>query len=424
MKILILAYHISPYRGSECSVAWNHIVHMSKYHAITVLYGSSGDHMGDDDDMQNFLASNTLPNVRFVKVETNLFIEFFNQLNRKGILTYSFYFAYKLWHKKVYEFCKSKIDINEYDLIHYLTPIGYREPGYLWKFDKPYIWGAIGGAPNVDFRLVSRLDLIGKLKFYTRAILNTIQLKFSRRLRKALIHTTVLLTATNENKKIFERVHSKKSIYIPENGTFGKFHESEFSMSNNNGKINLVWIGSVNHRKNLQLLVDAVCGVKDKFSIHINVIGSGHLLPYIKDLVKDKGLNDLFTFYGQLPRSSVAEIIKKSDLHVITSINEGNPTTIWEVMSYGLPTMTVSHCGMADTIKHDSGFHININDYDRMVYDMSNLLNKLINNPSDLHEMRNNVRRDFFIHHWDKRIEFFNNIYRKAVVDFDKSKVL
>ena len=43
MNILVLAAFISPTKGSEYSVAWNYVKHMSKYNNLTVVYGASGD---------------------------------------------------------------------------------------------------------------------------------------------------------------------------------------------------------------------------------------------------------------------------------------------------------------------------------------------------------------------------------------------
>lgn len=422
MKILLLAYHISPYRGSECSVAWNHIINMSKHHEITVIYGSSGDHMGDDDDLERFLNNDKVDNVEFIMVKPNKLIDICNSINRKGWLTYSFYMAYNLWHRKVYSYCKNSIPLVNYDLIHYLTPIGYREPGYLWRFDKPYIWGAIGGAPDVDTRLLSELGVLGKLKFFSRRVLNNLQLKFSYRLRKALKNTTVLLTATRENKSIFDNISGRESIYITENGTTGHFCEKNISGQQSNTVINLVWIGSVDYRKNLSLLVDAIKLLEDNSTIHVNVIGGGDLLSGIIEDVNDSKIADCFTFYGQIDRSEVYDVIEKSDLNVITSINEGNPTTIWEVMRFGIPTLTLAHSGMADTVNHDSGFLIEVSDYGKMAFDISELLRELSKNPQILYRLKDNVRRDFYLNHWDKRVKFFNNIYRQAVTKFDESR--
>ena len=54
-KILVLAYAISPTRGSEYSVAWNYVQEMSKDNKLTVLYGASGDYMGDCEEMENYV---------------------------------------------------------------------------------------------------------------------------------------------------------------------------------------------------------------------------------------------------------------------------------------------------------------------------------------------------------------------------------
>ena len=65
MNILVMAYAISPYRGSEYAVAWNYVAHMSKYHRLTVVYGASGNHMGDVVEMEEYARSHTMANVRF-----------------------------------------------------------------------------------------------------------------------------------------------------------------------------------------------------------------------------------------------------------------------------------------------------------------------------------------------------------------------
>ena len=53
-NILVLAYQLSPTKGSEYSVAWNYVTRMSKYNHLTVLYGVSGIHLGDCDEMEGF----------------------------------------------------------------------------------------------------------------------------------------------------------------------------------------------------------------------------------------------------------------------------------------------------------------------------------------------------------------------------------
>src|ERR1035437_922590 len=156
-KILVSAYAVSPTRGSEYSVAWNYINEMSKDNTLVVLYGVSGNHMGDVAEMEIWLESNSIPNVKFVPVLPNIFTEKLNLLNKKGIFPYAFYFAFRFWQLRVYSVAKKIIENEHFDLVHFLNPIGYREPGYLWKLNTPYLWGPIGGVPNRPSQLFNSL---------------------------------------------------------------------------------------------------------------------------------------------------------------------------------------------------------------------------------------------------------------------------
>lgn len=102
MKILLLAYQVSPYRGSEYSVAWNYIKYMSKDNELIVLYGVSDEHLGEINEMEEYLKKNIVKNVEFIAVHANKKIERLNWLNRRGIFNYSFYIAFKEWQKQAY----------------------------------------------------------------------------------------------------------------------------------------------------------------------------------------------------------------------------------------------------------------------------------------------------------------------------------
>ena len=88
-NILVLAYAISPTRGSEYSVAWNYVTHMSKYCHLTVLYGTSGEHMGDCEEMEKFVAKGGLKNVDFMFVKPDGKTNLLNWCNRHGFLGYT-----------------------------------------------------------------------------------------------------------------------------------------------------------------------------------------------------------------------------------------------------------------------------------------------------------------------------------------------
>src|SRR5688572_14950586 len=101
-KVLVLAYMISPSRGSEYSVAWNFVTHMSAHCELTVLYGASGAHLGDTAELQHHVRSHPMPKVRFIAVPPTWPTRLLNTANERGWFSYTFYFAYRLWHQAAY----------------------------------------------------------------------------------------------------------------------------------------------------------------------------------------------------------------------------------------------------------------------------------------------------------------------------------
>lgn len=417
--ILVLAYQCSPSRGSEYSVAWNYVIHMAKYHKLTVLYGTSGEHMGDNREMEEYLGEHVHPNMEFVYVKPSRWTNALNWFNRHGLLCYSFYFAYKAWHKQAYSVAQKIIAEKKIDIVHFVGPIGYREPGYLWKLDKPYIWGSVGGVSNYPVALIPSMSTKTLLKHQVRASVNNYQFRHSRCLKKALAHCDVFLTATTETQDSFREVWGKDSILLPENGIVSdvrlnerKFHDIK--------KIKLISIGSIDGRKNVRLLLEVLRLLPCKDKIDLHIVGDGPEKGWLENFSKENGLSDVITWHGRKEHEEVLELLNKSHLHIITSLNEGNPTTIWEAMSTGVPTLTLDHCGMHDTICEECGFKVDISSYDQVIADIVTVLNRCIDHPEILREKALGAVSCARKYLWKSREELFLKCYDQAIEEHNK----
>jgi len=388
---------------------------MSHHCDITVLYGSAGAHMGDFDEMDGATVREQLPGVRFVPVPPPPVARWLNAANRRGWLTYTFYMAFRAWHVEAGRVARTLLRESEFDLIHYLGPIGYREPGTLWKLDLPYVWGPIGGAPNLSANLAAALPLSGWLKLSFRALANWFQLRYSLRVRRALRRADVLLTATSENQSIFERVHGVRSHYLPENGVVGevRLDTGKFEFM---APIRLIWIGRIDAGKALKILVDAFARMRTTASFEVHVVGDGPLRAKLQKYLSAIGMSDRFVWHGQVQRSIVERLLDVSHLHVITSVSEGNPTTIWEAMACGVPTLTIDHCGMRDTVQHPAGLKVPIGPYGTVVQGFADHLDALADAPYRLREMAESVIQEANSYHWKHRPTFWLARYEDAKV--------
>ena len=416
-RVLLLAYLVSPLRGSEYSVAWNHITWMAEYCDITVLYGSAGANMGDIAELSDYVSEQPMPHVTFVPVPPPLLARWLNSANRRGFLTYSFYLAYRAWHREAGKVARIILRKDSFDLVHYLGPIGYREPGYLCTLDLPYVWGPIGGATHFPVVLLGALPWSGFLKLALRAIVNWFQLRYSLRVRRALRRADILLTATSENQEIFRKILDVDSIHLPENGVIGpiSLNESKFDKIQT---LKLVWIGSIEARKALKLLVDALNLMRNRARFEVHVIGDGPLRASVQNAAAVAGLTGQFVWHGQIGRDAVRQVLDASHLHVVTSVSEGNPTTVWEAMSCGVPTLTLDHCGMKDTVHEGAGMKVAVGPYAQVVKGFADCLDTVADEPQRLRSMAEQVLLDADRFHWKHRPAFWLKCYSEAMMRY------
>ncbi len=418
-RIIVLAYALSPTRGSEYSVAWNYVKYMSQNNQLTVLYGIAGDHMGDIEELENFVVANPMPNVKFVPVKPNWWANALNWLNRHDMLVYTFYFAYDVWQKLAYKAAKKLIEAEQFDLIHYVGPIGYREPGYLWKLNIPYMWGPIGGTPNVNPKLTESLTRGGKVKQGVRAFLNSFQLKYNSRVKKAIRRADLLLTATTENQAIIKKQYGVDSIYIPENA-IEKCYPLNQSKFENIDKIELIFVGHVDSRKSVITILKALTKVKNKESVRLNIVGGGPLIESLKQFCSDNNIAEMVKWHGKVNRDEVFNLMNNAHLHVITSVMEANTTVIFEAMSKGIPTLSLDQCGMHDTICEKCGFLINIDSIDQITTNIASIIDQCVADPTILERKAEGVLECRAKHLWSNRVERMNEFYDMAITNYNK----
>lgn len=384
---------ISSKRGSEYNVAWNHIKNLSPHCDIKLIYGTTGNHMGEK--IEDFELDNL--NIERIFIKPDIITQLYNLPNKSGIFKYSFYLAYKRWQFLAYEHCKKNNLFDKIDLLHFLNPIGFREPGVWYKAKVPFLWGPIGGFPLKE--KTAKIDL-------GTEIYNIINV-FQR--RKISVKTSIrkakkVYAATLENKDLIDSTYSINSHYIPENGIPDDSISISEERFTNIKDLNIVWIGSNEKRKRLDLFLESILRIT-KISAKVNVIG----VNPIKDYLVPKNIH--LIFHEKLAREEVINILDQSHVHIITSNREGNPTVLWEAASRGVPTISFSNSGMSDTIPQGLGILLDKNSNSS---DLAKTIENLVLNKTilDLHKI---VVDNLHKFKWSSRTIFWLDQYNKSV---------
>lgn len=416
--ILVLANSISPVRGSEFSVGWNYVREMSVSNSLIVLYGYAGDHLGDIEEVENSDLCRNMPNVRFIPVSPGFLANLLNLLNKKGIFAYSFYLAYKLWHRRAYKAAVDIAESNDIDLIHYLCPIGYREPGYLWKIDKPYIWGPIGGARNRPVKIISQKNTLAGIKAALYNLVNSIQFRFDSRVRVAFRRSDLLISSTTEICRLIRDVHHVYSEYLPENGITSEMLNNQRLVEVVPGeRVKIIWVGRIDEMKALDILLAALSLVKNS-NWHLHVIGGGPLLDKCIKMSERLGIGNQITWVGKVPRDAVNRYYRESHLHALTSLAEANTTVIWEAMSHGIPTITLDHCGMHDTVCEKCGMRIAVGTLEATVESYAECLDRLISDPRLIAKLSQGVLECSGKFSWARRKALWEGFYDAAIANW------
>lgn len=113
------------------------------------------------------------------------------------------------------------------------------------------------------------------------------------------------------------------------------------------GKVRMVTTGTVNARKNQKMIIECMGRLKNP-DFYLTVIGGGNLLNYCKELASQYGITDHIEFLG--PRRDVALLLAKSNVFVMSSLDEGLPISAIEAMRAKLPLILTDVGGNKELI--------------------------------------------------------------------------
>lgn len=366
------------------------------HHKLIVLYGRG------KEEIEKYLESHQMPNVSFVN------IPYVSLQGRGLLLDIKYNLNYRRWHYQTYLKAKELVDNEHVDVIHYLNPIGFKEPGYCWKIKEvPYVWGPIQGVENRPLALFPALSPKGKINALARRLVHNGMLRCLPRVRKALKRADVVFAATPNTVKQLKRIHHKDAIYLPENGILKMECTEPITM---NDTLNLIWVGSIDERKALSILITALSKVKHN-NWHLNVLGDGPLRGCCENLSNNLGISDRITFHGKVDRTQVQLVFGQSQVHVISSLGEATTTVLWEAFSKAIPTITLDHCGMAGVVSSECGIKIPIRSYQQVLNDIAFAIDDLMEHPEKVTRLSQGTIECAKKFMWANRIALYDKIY-------------
>lgn len=191
------------------------------------------------------------------------------------------------------------------------------------------------------------------------------------------------IVTSRHQKEYIVNKYKARDIYVIPNGIDLELFK-QIKKTDKNKKTELLFVGRFHPEKNLLNLLKAMKDVPD---IKLKIIGSGQ---QEKDLITLKSKYDLdVEIMSNVPNFELPNIYTTADIYIQPSLYEGNPKTILEAMSCGLPVIATNVSGINDVISHlENGFLCGI--YPKSI---KNAILELKNNDSLKIKIGSNARK-------------------------------
>jgi glycosyltransferase involved in cell wall biosynthesis len=281
---------------------------------------------------------------------------------------------------------------NRYDLVHafFGLPTGWL--CYKTAHKLPYIISLRGSdVPGGHARLQLEYKLLGPL------------------LKRIWTGASALVACSDGLKKRSLRFLPSANIDVIPNGV----DLDRFKPQANKqiaGELELITVGRLSVTKRFPMLIEAVEILSKKGRpVKLTMAGGGGLLPELKGIVEQKGLNGVIDLTGRIETEKMPDLYRRHDMFVTASAQEGMSNAMLEAMASGLPIVT-TRCEGVEELITDNGVIVEDANADALAY----AIDKLAQNQNAYKEMCVSARRRAEQFGWDVVANQYQQLYNRV----------
>lgn len=313
---------------------------------------------------------------------------------------WGFYLAYRLWHWRVKQVAMRMHKRQPFSLVHQVSYCGYREPGYCWQLDVPFVWGPVGGTQNVSWRFLSQLDGIAAVKEACRSAANLVQLRFGSHVGKALRAAKAVYVANQQVSESFRAAHGVDLPVQLETGLDTIVRQPQ-PRRDRQRPLRVLWAGRLESWKALPLLLKAIAKVPAETPVELRVLGSGSQEKRWKRLAERLGISNQIDWIALPEYSDRDEHYEWADVLAFTSLRDTSGTGLLEALGAGVPILGLDHQGARDIMSAECAVRVAVESPQQVVADFSTGLVQLARDPARVHQLSVGAVERAKNYHWD-----------------------
>lgn len=350
MKVLISAYACTPNEGREESCGWNYTSQLAKLgYEIWVLTP-----LWNQTKIQEELSLHPIPNLHFVYIDHPAYIKHL-MLRFFGRETSNYH--YLVWQYEAYRTAIQLEQDRSFDLVHHLTVGSLVCGSWLWRLNKPFIFGPAGGGQVSPFTFRKYIHKGWKLELI-RTVITQQLIPFFPLLRTFISHTTLVLAANHDTLHLAQCLGACRVKLFLDTGLPRDYFPQILPVRSASKELRLLWIGRLYPRKALLLALKALSKVDPQVPCKLTILGSGPQDDCLPRWLREFGLESKVEWLGQISWHEVKNKYLESDVFLFTSLRDTFGAQLLEAMAHALPIICLNHQGAKDFVPSEAGIKV------------------------------------------------------------------
>lgn len=384
-------------------MGWNFIYQIARFHKVLAVTREN-----NRMQIENYMKENPdhlYENITFLYFDLPYWARFWKK-GQRGALLY-FY----LWQRCLPAFIKKQR--IHFDITHNVNFHNDWTPSFLWKLQKPFVWGPVGHHPPIPREYLRSYKTSYLVKEYLTILVKKAFWLCSLSLKQTIKRAAHVFCMNQSVPRVLnlERNYSiTPSVATQDFGYQSKTADNKFT---------LITAGRLVPLKGFDLTIKSFARflhtqspeIKEK--CRLLVIGKGPERSNYIRMAKALNIDRHVTFIDWIKREDLMELYRDASVFVFPS-HEGAGMVVAEALSFGLPVLCLDNCGPGEFVSADCGIKVSYKNYRQTIQELSVAISALFNSPDLLNRMGVNARKRFESHfHWDVRGEEFRKVYLK-----------
>jgi glycosyltransferase involved in cell wall biosynthesis len=402
--ILASVYAVNPYKGSEDGTGWNLVLQIARYNKVIAITRENNRPF-----IEKYMAENIIPeadNMQFEYYDLPYWMRFWKKGSR-GALLY-----YYLWQLFMPRFIRKQQ--LRFDIVHNLNFHNDWTPSFLWRFDKPFVWGPVGHHPQVPKRFIAPVYglkkwLADSLRWKAKEFFWNLDPFLWLTKKKA---DRILAINSDVDKQL--HTSNGKLVLMPAVAT-----NDMLEPANTNNGFTIISIGRFIALKGFDVTIRSFALFYHKLPVDkraqtkLLLVGNGPELPFLKALIKECKVEDNVEIVLWIERDALKKLYAASKVFFFPS-HEGAGMVVPEALSCGLPVLCFDNAGPGEFITEESGIKVPYLSYDQSAGQFADALERLYTDPVLWKRLSLGARKQFEqVFQWDSKGETLKLIYEQ-----------